>query len=692
MAGAPDPELLEVYRAEAVDTMGTVGAHLLRIEQGAPDRDVLLEDVLRLAHDIKGSARMVGYELVGRLAHALEACLMGWRGRGDVPAGSASLAFRAIDHIRDLSLHADDGALQQQAERLVLELRQLAAPASAEPSPAGRAPGPAPSGDGLQVSVAPVTPPVTPGDPPATPTAASTLVRVRRSQLEAVSEASSQTLQDALNANACLRVLERALEEACDISLLPDDARPADLRRARAALLDRRTRARAARLRLADALRQLDSHAAELVNCTLGLRLAPAGSLLAQLERVARDTAAALGREVRVEVAGRDTAADMALIEALKGPLTHAVRNAVDHGLESPDERRAAGKPEAGLLRLVLAEQGERVLVEVADDGRGVDLAAARRKLGPRAQGLDDEHVLAALLRAGVSTREQVTAISGRGLGLGAAAAAADRLRGTATLSSQPGRGTCLRLLLPAQLALLEALLVRSGGVLFALPRADVLELLPPRAGVPSLAAALGLSAPVPAPDGHVLRLPGRVDEAEIAVDEVLPPLTLVSRPLPAHVGELPLAQGATVLDGGEPVLVLDARAVAEAARARAMRRILLVDDSLTVRRHLGAALEAAGFSVEQAEDGAAGLERLAAGTFDAVVSDVVMPRRDGFAVAEACLGRLPCVLATSAPSPEGAARAAALHATYLAKDAALVARVLAVLQEVLSPVPGAAP
>ncbi|MBM3984660.1 MAG: hypothetical protein FJ296_03040, partial [Planctomycetes bacterium] len=119
---APDGELLEVYRAEAVDTMTTVGAHLLRIEQGAPDRDALLEDALRLAHDIKGSANLVGYRLVGRLAHALEACLLTWRGGAVAPA-SASLAFRAIDHIRDLSLHADDAELQQAGEELERALR-----------------------------------------------------------------------------------------------------------------------------------------------------------------------------------------------------------------------------------------------------------------------------------------------------------------------------------------------------------------------------------------------------------------------------------------------------------------------------------------------------------------------------------------------------------------------------------------
>ena len=683
MVSAPDPELLAVYESEAVEVVEAVHAHLLRIEQGAEDRAARLEDVLRLAHDIKGSARLVGYELVGRLAHALEACLLGWRGRPDVPRASADLAFRASDHIRALSLDAHNAALQAQAEGLVAELQaSVGAPAPAAPPRPAAAPA-ARAQDAPPLAEAP-------GVPAAT-------LRVARTHVDAVSDEAAVTLMDALGVAARMRNLGHALEALSALHPPRDGAALRETRRHRSEWSAGLHRARAAHQELADALRRLDGHAHELDERARALCLEPAAPLVTHLERAARDTAAALGRSVRVETEGRELLVDRMLAEALKGPLTHAVRNAVDHGLETPAERLAAGKPPAGLLRLVLREESDHLRVELSDDGRGVDLAAARHKLGARAEGLDDARLLAALLRAGVSTRDQATDISGRGLGLGSLAQVADRLRGEARLSSRAGQGATLTLLLPRQLSLIDVLLVRSGGVAFALPLLGLEGLGAAVAGTKPLARALGLPCPDTAAEDCVLNLSHPEGAVQVAVDDAGQMQRSVRRPLPAHLGSVPCVQGATILPGGEPVLLLDLREVAEACRGAprrpaARRRILLADDSPTLRARLRSELSGAGFEVVDVADGHEALERLAGAGFDAVVSDVQMPRRDGFAVAERCAGRLPCLLITAQPTPDGEARARGCGAAYLAKDEGLGARVLSFLDPLLHASQGSRP
>jgi CheY-like chemotaxis protein len=212
----------------------------------------------------------------------------------------------------------------------------------------------------------------------------------------------------------------------------------------------------------------------------------------------------------------------------------------------------------------------------------------------------------------------------------------------------------------------------------------------------------LGLPCPPPGAGGGVLLLEGRDGVAAVAVDDGFAAHTIVRRPLPEHLGSVACVQGATLLEGRLPVLLLDPLELADACRGAppagaapadpVRRRVLVADDSETVRRGVAAELERAGWDVATAADGQHALEHLAAGAYDAVVSDVQMPRRDGFAVAQACAGRTPCLLMTSAASPAVEARARALGADFLAKDAALPARVLAALSRLLPASPGAVP
>ena len=442
------------------------------------------------------------------------------------------------------------------------------------------------------------------------------------------------------------------------------------------------------------ALRQASDELAERVR---RVRMRPFGEAFEPLPRVARDVAAASGREVRLELRGGEVEADRAVIDGVREALLHIVRNAVDHGIEPPDERERRGKARAGTVEVAAALAGDRVVVTARDDGRGLDVAAIRAGLAARGREApaDDREAARALFEGGFSTRAAATEISGRGVGLDAARAAVERVRGTVRVEWTPGAGTTFTLEVPLTLATLPALLVRVSGAALAIPTSCVAHLS--RARPESLRRAEGREVlltdegPVPVlPLARVLGPP--LVEAEVtgafvvvhlrvggrrlavAVDEPEGERELVVRPLPRGRGDVPLVGGAAILGTGEVALVLDAPAVvaaglgmapgggmrvAEAPEARAARRrILVVDDSITTRTLEQSTLEAAGYEVVTAVDGEDGWRALQERGADLVVTDVEMPGMDGFALTEAIRGShrfaaLPVIVVSSLESAE---------------------------------------
>ncbi len=416
----------------------------------------------------------------------------------------------------------------------------------------------------------------------------------------------------------------------------------------------------------------------EQIEAVLALQIAPLKPTLRSLARYARELARRLGRQIEVELEGEETRLDRRIARELEGALRHLVGNAVDHGIESPEERRAAGKPAAGRLRIAAAAGGRGVELTIADDGRGIDAAEVARQAVaggflPRValDSLPTAEALRLVFLPGFSTRDTASDVSGRGVGLDAVEAAVARLGGEVRIASNVGRGSEVVLDLPVARRGEQVMLVRIGSALLAVPAVAVrrietlsaitveesgghrLAILGDRL-VPfvALGEALGIS---PAAGGATeeakLLIEGSVAGRPVAfsVDRVEGEVELLVRPLPRRARISPLIDGAALLPSGEPVAVLAPQALlgressgrrspgapmaplALPDAPRDLIRLLLVDDSRVTREMERRILEDAGFRVEVAADGDEALRRLAVEAFDCLVTDIEMPNLDGF-------------------------------------------------------------
>lgn len=532
---------------------------------------------------------------------------------------------------------------------------------------------------------------------------ASTLDSLTR-QLELLSLAEARharRARDVIGADTTLREVGRGLEQAAhairvsgrDAGVLEIGAAVQRLRvlGTDLARIGREGNRDAEQQRLAGAVLREDLRA---------LRMVPAALALEPLRRAVRDAAGRLGKEVRLDLEGGEVKLDRRIVDELRDPLLHLARNAVDHGIESPEARFAAGKPPAGRVLVRIEPRGTRVGIVVSDDGAGLDLAAIRaaavRKgvLGEDAAAQTDDAEAARLVfHPGLSTAQAVTAFSGRGVGLDVVQETLFRLQGTVDVSFEPGIGTRFDVQVPLTLAATTALLFRSGRDLAALPVEAVERvLLAADSDVGTVAGRATVSvrgeqvpyAPLssllgsPAGPAQGKRHPALVvasgsQRVVIGVEEVLGQHELVVSSLGSRASRVAHLAGAALLDDGRVVGVISAPEIlrraqpADAAAAPIERpRILVADDSLTTRSAMRALLEIAGYSVLPAADGEEALALLRENGAQLVVSDIQMPRLDGFALtrrikSDPRLRTIPVVLITSLEAPED--RAAGLEA-----------------------------
>ncbi|HZN94498.1 MAG TPA: ATP-binding protein, partial [Myxococcales bacterium] len=553
---APDPELLRYlpgFTQEVDQIHQRCTQDLIALEQAAPEaRPPLVTRIARGLHTIKGSAGTLGLAEAAKIAHALETLLAPAKKGGALPEKAGDLVLRGLDLVRELIRDAAGGGGGAGAQAAAELLSALEEPAQVAPA--------APALD----LVCEAPPPPTPSPAPA-PAAETADIQMRVT--------TGQVAQ-------FLRELERLRELRLG---LEGRRREIDLDLSRREAQADAVRLRTSLQRLALCFTRHAEEAGDILesmeSSLKAVSTLPIRVVVEPMQRSVRDLCKQLGKEARLSMVGGEISVDKGVLEALRGPLVHLVRNAVDHGLERPHVRERKGKHRAGLIVIRAAQHGNMLALEVSDDGAGIDaerVRAAALKQGtlsaPELQAMAPEAVLQLIFLPGLSTREQVTDISGRGVGLDVVMSEVRRLRGQVEVRSSRGGGTRFLLTLPIGYGSSPLLMVRCGELRAALPSVNVEtlmrgrpELIQRTAGgtdlryrdelVPleDLGAVLGLREPLPPERSQpvmVVHAQGR--RRAFLVDEIEGERDLLIRPLPPLLSGLPHYEGAiTTADGG---------------------------------------------------------------------------------------------------------------------------------------------
>jgi two-component system sensor histidine kinase and response regulator WspE len=429
-----------------------------------------------------------------------------------------------------------------------------------------------------------------------------------------------------------------------------------------------------------------------------------------------RDVARRLGKEVRFVLSGETTDVDRDVLEGLEAPLTHLLRNAVDHGLETPAERSAAGKPEQGTVRVEARHHAGMLAITVADDGRGIDPSALRSKIvergllgGSVAQDLSAAELFEFIFLPGFSTASRVTEISGRGVGLDAVRSAVEAASGVVRVSSELGRGTNFHLQLPVTRSVMRAVVAEVAGEAYAFPllRIDRILRVPARdiqtlgtvqyfvlegenVSLVSTQQVLGFGSDrATSNEVCVVVIGDRTTRYGLAVDRFLGEHDLVVKPLDPRLGKVQDIAAAAILVDGAPALILDVddlvRSIEKLAHAgridkltarsdghagKARKRVLVVDDSITVREVERQLLMNRGYDVDVAVDGMDGLNSIRSSRYDLIVSDIDMPRLNGLELVRAVkqdpnLGTTPIIIVSYKDREEDRMRGLDAGANY---------------------------
>ncbi|WP_338921910.1 hybrid sensor histidine kinase/response regulator [Pseudomonas silesiensis] len=693
-----DSSLLELFSLEAEAQTQVLSAGLLALERDPTQADHL-ESCMRAAHSLKGAARIVGVDAGVSVAHVMEDCLV------SAQEGHLYLRPEHIDALlqgTDLLMRiatpdnnpgpADIEAYVALMARL-LDPLALAAPISTPIAPFMAEDLLQATGVELTMPVLDVEPP--PGAPvePASRARRSTdtgerVLRVTAERLNSLLDLSSKSLVETLRLKPHLATMQR-LKRLQNNGLRALENLNVQLKEhalsleAREALDDARRLLAESQQLLVEKNAELDEFAWQasqraqvLYDTALACRMRPFADVLSGQARMVRDLGRSLGKQVRLEIEGEKTQVDRDVLEKLEAPLTHLLRNAVDHGIESPEQRLLAGKPAEGLIRLRASHQAGLLVLELSDDGNGVDLEKVRRciierQLSPAetAAQLSEEELLTFLFLPGFSLRETVTEISGRGVGLDAVQHMVRQLRGAVVLEQAVGEGSHFHLEVPLTLSVVRSLVVEVGDEAYAFPLAHIERMcdLEPAdivqvegrqhfwhegRHVGLVAASQLLQRPVSAHSQQTLKVVV-IREREaiygVAVERFIGERTLVVLPLDERLGKVQDISAGALLDDGSVVLIVDVEdmlrsvdkllntgrleriarqgsQVVEAAR----KRILVVDDSLTVRELQRKLLLNRGYDVAVAVDGMDGWNALRSEDFDLLITDIDMPRMDG--------------------------------------------------------------
>ncbi|MFL1414768.1 hybrid sensor histidine kinase/response regulator [Pseudomonas fildesensis] len=684
-----DASLLELFSLEADAQTQVLSAGLLALERNPTQADQL-EACMRAAHSLKGAARIVGVDAGVSVAHVMEDCLVSAQeGRLYLQPEHIDALLQGTDLLMRVATPgntvgpADIEAYVALMERL-LDPSQLTAKVA--PPPAA----PAPVVEALPLEPEPA-PPVS-SEPPRQnkrmTEGGERVLRVTAERLNSLLDLSSKSLVETQRLKPYLASLQR-LKRIQSNSVRALDNLDGQLKtlglglEAQEALSDTRRLLSEAQALLAEKTAELDEfgwqagqRAQVLYDTALACRMRPFADVLAGQVRMVRDLGRSLGKQVRLEIEGEKTQVDRDVLEKLEAPLTHLLRNAVDHGIEMPDQRVLAGKPAEGLIRLRASHQAGLLVLELSDDGNGVDLERLRgtivdRHLSPveTALRLSEEELLTFLFLPGFSLRDKVTEVSGRGVGLDAVQHMVRQLRGAVVLEQTAGQGSRFHLEVPLTLSVVRSLVVEVGEEAYAFPLAHIERMcdLAPDDIVQlegrqhfwhegrhvGLVAASQLLQRPPGQNSQetlkVVVIRERDAVYGIAVERFIGERTLVVLPLDDRLGKVQDISAGALLDDGSVVLIVDvedmlrsvdkllntgrleriARRSQQATEAP-RKRVLVVDDSLTVRELQRKLLLNRGYEVAVAVDGMDGWNALRSEDFDLLITDIDMPRMDG--------------------------------------------------------------
>ncbi len=475
-----DPELVKLFCAESQDLLRDIEQGVLVLEANREDPDTLAT-VFRAFHTFKGNAAVMKLAELHLLAHEVESLLDAARRGGrsldrdaiDVILAAADCFARFVDEMaRQIEGIGTGRSLSLPVPAIIEAVTTILAAAPAPQAARGQAPEPLPSPRttvAVEQAAAPPPPPPAPppGPEPTTPPAPA-------------APAPATPPAPMTTAGASIRVDTHKLDGLIDLV--------GELVIAQSMVVQGATSERAADEHLARALGRLRGITSDLQRTAMGLRMVPIRGTFQKMARLVRDTAAELGKDVKLVLEGEETELDRTVIEQIGDPLVHMIRNAIDHGIEQPAAREAAGKPPAGTIRLSAFHQGGFVVIRIADDGRGLDPVKLRRKAIDRGlidadTVLDDREALELIFAAGFSTAEQVTGLSGRGVGMDVVRRNIDGIRGKIEIDSTVGAGTTFTIFIPLTLAIIEGLLVAIGDQRFVVPTLSVRESLRPLPG-----------------------------------------------------------------------------------------------------------------------------------------------------------------------------------------------------------------
>jgi two-component system, chemotaxis family, sensor histidine kinase and response regulator WspE len=678
------PSLIDLFREEARNQARVLNDGLLVLDR-TPTDAAALEACMRAAHSLKGAARIVGVQVGVELAHAMEDCFVAAQeGRALLDGAWIDALLRGVDIVARIGNDEDEaardavvGCVAALQARMVGVVPHGGAGAAATPAPEASIDPPAadPASALPETAANPTTEP-------------DRMLRVRADSLDRLLSLSGESLVESRwlkpFAQSMLRVkrvqrdgaraLDQLHETLADLSLDPAAHSALDALRRLAAEAQQLLGERLADLESFD--RRSTHLSQQLYDAALQCRMRPFGDGTSGLARMVRDVARSLGKKVRWQLIGESTQVDRDILDLLKAPLGHMLRNALDHGIESPAVRLAHGKPEEGTLTLEARHSAGALQITVSDDGAGIDLAALRTSIVSRKLASEDTvarlseaELLEFLLLPGFSLRDQVTDVSGRGVGLDAVHDVVKRVRGTVRITQETGVGTRVQMQLPLTLSVIRSLLVEVAGEPYAVPLAHVnrtlqvsradIELLEGhqhvafagrRIGVVTAHQILETALPANEHDTVCVVVIGEGPQTYgVLVDRFLGERMLVVQPLDARLGKIRNIAAGALMENGDPVLIADvddwlrsverlvaggalrhAQQAGVATERRAARRVLVVDDSLTVRELERKLLATRGYDVTIAVDGMDGWNAVRGERFDLVITDIDMPRMDG--------------------------------------------------------------